>query len=357
MPFVFDPNERFIRRTVLFLLFAGVLGGVMATTLHLMQPQPHLVDLIVPPVMTVVLLGLLIHLYRSPSSFMPVIWTGFFVGLLGIAIPAWIYTITAWRNPGLTLVGTLPPITSLLLPLLMGMIVFLRPRQMLTAACVAWLLVAAPILIYLAFHHQELWSPRGLDMVITLGPVMLMVVIFIPFQRGVEKWVIRLKRERAQAQALAERDALTGLYNRRAGESFLANLLAAPDPSDALILFDIDRFKTINDTHGHPVGDAVLREVAARCAALLRKSDVFARWGGEEFLILVRGSGEAGAKRVADDLRKAISAEPIETVGKVTASFGVSRFQNDDTLASWLKRADEGLYEAKETGRDRVVGR
>lgn len=355
MPFVFDPKERFIRRTVLFLLATGVLGGILATVLHLMQPHPHPIDLILPPLMAAVMLGLFIRLYRNPGSFMVVLWTGFLCGLVGIAVPAWLDTITAWRNPSVSLVATLPPITSLLLPLLMSMIVFLRPRQMLAAAAVAWLLVAAPILVYLAFHHHELRSPRGLDMVITLGPVMLMVVIFIPFHRGVEKWVTRLQRERTQAQKLAERDVLTGLYNRRAGENFLANLLASPDPSDALILFDIDRFKNINDSHGHPVGDAVLREVAQRCGSLLRKSDVFARWGGEEFLVLVRGSGDAGVIRVAEDLREAISAGPIESVGIVTASFGVARFHAKDTLPTWLKRADEALYEAKNTGRDRVV--
>lgn len=357
MPFVFDPKERFIRRTVLFLLLTGVLGGILATGLHLTQPNPQAVDLVLPPMMAMVMLALFVHLYRSPGSFMLVIWTGFLCGLVGIAVPAWLDTLTAWRNPSVSLVGTLPPITSLLLPLLMGMIVFLRPRQMLAAAAVAWLLVAAPILVYLAFHHHELRSPRGLDMVITLGPVMLMVVIFIPFHRGVEKWVARLQRERTHSQKLAERDVLTGLYNRRAGENFLANLLASPDPSDALILFDIDRFKLINDTHGHPMGDAVLREVARRCGSLLRKSDVFARWGGEEFLVLVRGSGEAGVIRVAEDLREAISAGPIESVGIVTASFGVARFHAKDTLPTWLKRADEAVYEAKNAGRDRVVGR
>jgi diguanylate cyclase (GGDEF)-like protein len=228
---------------------------------------------------------------------------------------------------------------------------------LLAIAAGAWLFIAAPVLAYLATHHHELTAPRGLDMVITLGPVTFMVVIFIPFQRGIEHWITRLQSERALAQAQAERDALTGLYNRRAGERFLADALDAPEDSDVLILLDIDRFKNINDTYGHPVGDAVLREVAQRCAVLLRKSDVFARWGGEEFLVLIRGTGEAGVIRVADDLRAAISATPIAPAGTITASFGVARYQASDTVASWLSRVDEALYEAKLTGRDRVVGR
>lgn len=192
-------------------------------------------------------------------------------------------------------------------------------------------------------------------MVITLGPVMLMVVLFIPFHRGMEQRMEQLREDRARAQALAERDALTGLYNRRAGETFLANLLSGPEDSDALILFDIDHFKSINDNFGHPVGDAVLKEVAARGASLLRKNDIFARWGGEEFLVLIRGSGEAGIVRVADDLRQVIGEAPIEPVSKVTASFGVARFRRGDSMQTWLARADQALYEAKRAGRDRVV--
>jgi diguanylate cyclase (GGDEF)-like protein len=192
---------------------------------------------------------------------------------------------------------------------------------------------------------------------IVLGPVTFMVVIFIPYQRGIELWIAKLQHARAHAESLADRDALTGLYNRRAGERCLADVLEAPDDSDVLILFDVDRFKHINDTHGHPAGDAVLREIAQRCSALLRKSDVFARWGGEEFLVLVRGTGEAGVFRVADALRQAISAAPIATVGTVTASFGVACFCAQDSLVSWLVRADAALYDAKQSGRDRVVGR
>ena len=88
----------------------------------------------------------------------------------------------------------------------------------------------------------------------------------------------KLTTANAALEELSQRDGLTGLYNRRAGENLLAKLVASPERSDALVLFDIDHFKRINDTHGHPVGDEVLRQVARRCEGLLRKEDVFARW-------------------------------------------------------------------------------
>lgn len=342
------------------MLLVIVLSALLAFALHVMQTDRHLLDLILPPLLAFIMLGLFAWLYRRPDALLQVMWGAMWCALAGLAIPAWYYVLAAWRVPQGTLVGTLPPITALLVPLLLVMIVFLRPRRLLELAVGSWLAVATPILAYLVTHPAELAMPRGLDMVIALGPVTLMVVIFIPYQRGIEHWIARLEHERAQAQSFAERDTLTGLYNRRAGERFLADVLDTPHESgetDVLILFDIDRFKSVNDTHGHPAGDAVLREVALRCNTLLRKSDVFARWGGEEFLVLIRGAGEAGVMRVADALRTAISAEPISSVGTVTASFGVAALLAGDSAESWIARADQALYEAKTTGRDRVVGR
>lgn len=351
------PTERFLRRTVLSMLLVVALSALLAFVLHALQTDRRPLDLILPPLLALIMLGSFVWLYRQPQSLLPVIWVATLCAVAGLAIPAWYYTVAAWPAAQGTLVGSLPPITSLLVPVLLVVIVFLRPRRLLAVATGIWLIVATPILVYLAAHPDELATPRGLDMVLALGPVTLLMVIFIPYQHGIEHWISRLQHERAQAQSFAERDTLTGLYNRRAAERFLADLLDAPDHNDTLILFDIDRFKSINDTHGHPAGDAVLRAVAQRCAALLRKSDVFARWGGEEFLVLARGADEAGMMGVADALCTAISAEPIGAVGTVTASFGVAPLFAADTADSWVKRADEALYEAKTTGRNRVVGR
>jgi diguanylate cyclase (GGDEF)-like protein len=185
--------------------------------------------------------------------------------------------------------------------------------------------------------------------------VALVFMVYIPFQRGIQRWVGLLQAERARAQALAERDGLTGLYNRRAGENLLANLVSSPERSDALVLFDIDHFKRINDTHGHQAGDEVLRQVARRCEGLLRGDDVFARWGGEEFLVLVRGTREDGGINAAEHLRLAVCSEPIDPAGTVSASFGVARFRPGDTLVTWIARADSALYAAKSAGRNRVV--
>jgi len=279
---------------------------------------------------------------------------GCLVGLLGLAIPAWYYPLYA-SSRGLRMVDVLPPMAPALLPLILVMIVFLRPRSAFLAAAGTWALVAVPLLGYLLAHPDELRTPRGLDLVVMLGPVVVMVIAFIPFQRGIEQWVTALQGERARMQHLAERDGLTGLYNRRASENLMREFLAKPMADDGLILFDIDRFKLVNDQHGHAVGDEVLRQVARRCEAVLRRDDIFARWGGEEFLVLARGSHPDGVQQVAEKLRAAIAAEPVEGVGVVTASFGAASIAAGETLAGWVERADAALYRAKQAGRNRVV--
>lgn len=348
-------HERFFRVTLLSLLIASALGTGLAALAHHWQPNADTLNRWLPGLLCVAYVALSITLWRFPDKLISVVWAGFVTGLVGIATPAWVFSLAAWQPGAAPLTETLPPISAALLPFLLAMILFTPPRQLFRAALVAWAVTAGPILAWLIGHPDAMLSPRGLDMLITLGPVTLMVVLFIPFHRGMEQRMDQLHQERARAQALAERDALTGLYNRRAGETFLSNMLSGPDDADALILFDIDHFKSINDNFGHDVGDAVLKEVAARCATLLRKNDIFARWGGEEFLVLIRGSGEAGIVRVADDLRQVVCEAPIEPVSKVTASFGVARFRRGDSMQSWLKRADDALYAAKRAGRDRVV--
>lgn len=156
---------------------------------------------------------------------------------------------------------------------------------------------------------------------------------------------------RLAAQALT--DELTGLGNRRA----LLEACAGPFDRLAVVVFDIDDFKGVNDSHGHAVGDAVLREVAARCRRHVRGDDLLGRLGGDEFVVLLRGAGAHGAQRVAAALRDAVAAEPIDANGVtvvVTISLGIAAAPPED-LEELLTRADRALYEDKGTRRDGVM--
>jgi diguanylate cyclase (GGDEF)-like protein len=341
-----DLQERLVRLTGMWVLAAGGVAAAVACYLHLQQAQPHALDVGMSAGLAIAFFGLLAYLWlnEAPLALMRASWLGFFVALAGLTLPAWYYSLLAWRDPAQSFIDNYPPISAALLPLFLGLVVLLRPQRMFAIAVGCWLLVAGPVLAYLLSHPFELDTPRGRDLLVTLGPVALVFMAYIPFQRGIDRWVGFLQKERSRMQALAERDGLTGLYNRRAGENLLSKLVASPERSDALVIFDIDHFKRINDTHGHPVGDEVLRQ-----------EDVVARWGGEEFLVLVRGTRDDGAANAAEHLRSAVCGTPIEPVGTVSASFGVARFRPNDTVHSWVARADSALYAAKSGGRNRVA--
>lgn len=161
---------------------------------------------------------------------------------------------------------------------------------------------------------------------------------------------------------LAHRDPLTAVANRRAFEDALAREIArairAGTPL-AAVLIDVDRFKQVNDAHGHPAGDAVLAAVAARAQAALRASDLLARLGGEEFGVLLPGADLAQAAEAAERIRARIAGAPVDALGHalaVTVSLGCAvLLAGEEDGRGLLARADAKLYEAKRGGRDRVA--
>jgi diguanylate cyclase (GGDEF)-like protein len=155
-------------------------------------------------------------------------------------------------------------------------------------------------------------------------------------------------------QILARTDALTGLANRMAMTETLEAQLLQPEGL-CVVMLDIDQFKGINDRHGHDVGDAVLQAVAHRLRSALRRGDTLGRWGGEEFLLLMRAERLADALHAVERLREAMAAEPFDHAGTVTASFGIAQASPGDTAGRVLQRADAALYDAKHLGRNRVM--
>ena len=156
----------------------------------------------------------------------------------------------------------------------------------------------------------------------------------------------------------AERDALTGLVNRRGFERRLVGTLAAGETGAALLYLDVDRFKSINDTDGHNVGDQVLVTVANTLAANLRASDCVGRWGGDEFLVLMLGVPDDRLLRLADKLRQLVGQSQVTVDGRrvsVTLSIGATLLHAGDTIETAVKRADAQLYESKRAGRNRVT--
>ncbi len=162
----------------------------------------------------------------------------------------------------------------------------------------------------------------------------------------------------AELTQKAHFDQLTGLVNRRFMDELLFNEIERcrryRNPMTVLLL-DIDHFKSINDTFGHDVGDRVLEAVASRLKGAVRSVDSVARWGGEEFIVMLAETNLSSALVVGENIRKTVERGEYALNRPVTVSIGVSQFKKDDTVDSLLKRADIALYDAKERGRNQVV--
>ena len=169
-----------------------------------------------------------------------------------------------------------------------------------------------------------------------------------------------LKRQSVDLHRLALSDTLTGLPNRHAIMGALESAIAeacSQNTSLGVVICDVDHFKAINDTHGHLAGDAVLAAFGARCSAAIAPPEAAGRYGGEEFLVVLRGDPHAIRDRLGA-IRRVLVGEPFQLLDRtdrtVTCSFGLAFLRGDDTLFTLLARADAALYRAKANGRDRV---
>ena len=167
---------------------------------------------------------------------------------------------------------------------------------------------------------------------------------------------INLLHRQLKEQAVT--DKLTGLFNRHLLETSLQQAVAQHQRLDiplSLISLDIDHFKMVNDRHGHDVGDDVLRKLGTILKGRFRGSDLAFRTGGEEFLVLLYNSDAKQGAQIAETLRADVEGQSLLPGQSLTISLGVAGYQPDLTIEDWLKTADERLYTAKQTGRNRVV--
>ncbi|WP_158584065.1 GGDEF domain-containing protein [Salinibius halmophilus] len=163
--------------------------------------------------------------------------------------------------------------------------------------------------------------------------------------------LLNVKKEELEKKAT--RDPLTGALNRNGLESFLLGDLNNEQICVSVIFMDIDHFKRINDTYGHGFGDEVLRRFVDVVTNNTRGGDLLARWGGEEFVLLLPNTNLSKATEIAEKLRRAIADKPLMDEVNVTSSFGVAELK-EETFESFFKRADDALYRSKETGRNKV---
>lgn len=166
-----------------------------------------------------------------------------------------------------------------------------------------------------------------------------------------------IEMEMFKIQRQADTDKLTGIFNRNRFDRLVEREiehLKGTKKSTVLVMFDIDYFKKINDTHGHIVGDEVLKDLVRLVHKNIRFNDIFARWGGEEFVIMATDTGIKEAELFCNKLREIIKHAKFAQTISLTCSFGIAPLLESDTVKKAINRVDEALYEAKRNGRDRV---
>jgi len=157
---------------------------------------------------------------------------------------------------------------------------------------------------------------------------------------------------------LSEKDSLTGIYNKRKFKEICENSMLEADRYNkelSFIFFDIDNFKKVNDTFGHDIGDIVLMEISNIVRHEIRKSDYFARWGGEEFVLILPETDIKSALMVAEKIRKSIEDFEFPVVGRVTVSIGVTSYKSNEEYSDLFKRLDDAVYMAKSQGKNTVI--
>jgi polar amino acid transport system substrate-binding protein len=209
---------------------------------------------------------------------------------------------------------------------------------------------------WVTVHMQEGYSK---EKVLRYSIVAIIVFILLLF------WMITLfvqiqKRKKAEKalEKLATIDKLTCIYNRYMIDNSLSEQIEIAKRYNkhlSIIFFDIDHFKEVNDIYGHKAGDTVLRKLSDLVKNKKRKSDIFGRWGGEEFMLVLPETDIKRAELIAQTLREEIEKYYFEKVGHITCSFGVTQTKKEDTMDTLMKRVDEALYRAKKEGRNRVI--
>jgi diguanylate cyclase (GGDEF)-like protein len=169
--------------------------------------------------------------------------------------------------------------------------------------------------------------------------------------------IVSIMQERKALRRLSMTDKLTGLWNRVKLDKLLVTQAATyyrHAETYCVMLLDVDHFKSVNDTHGHNVGDAVLIELANILQTSVRTNDIVGRWGGEEFMVLLSKSDAAKAEIVAEKIRNSIMHHDFPVVGNITVSIGICEVSQQVSILQMIDRADQALYKAKENGRNQV---
>jgi diguanylate cyclase (GGDEF)-like protein len=282
-------------------------------------------------------------------------WT-FAQQFFGIVVMVWTFAVVGPDRAAV--------IGLLVLILIFGVFAF-RPREMVGLAVLTLAMLAAAM--FWQHLHDRFAPPVSVSIfqfcyaALAIGPVCVISSQINGLQRALAGKKEALENALEQIRRLAESDDLTGLMNRRAMAAMMRLELRGQHkvpPTIAIALIDIDFFKSVNDKYGHQMGDEVLRRFAEVGKSTLRAGDMFARWGGEEFLMMLQDTSAKQGMECLERVRHALAATSFDDISpglRITISAGVTDLHLHDTLERAVERADQAMYGAKQSGRDRVI--
>ena len=345
--------DRLMRRVVLLMFGAGVLSVLAIWHMELTDGTIGAMERIGYPSMVLIFSASFLALWRFPRVLVWVRWIGFLTITLLLLLDLWVQM----RGPG-ALLGNYNALTLWnWLPLCYAMAFFmLQPRHAFVAA--------ASMLAFFAFctvmRGAAGTTYAGTDRSLMINTLISHAVLVVCLTGMVWlKHVVTVQGEQAtRLNLLAATDPLTGLSNRRLTLQLLDQLAREGrlERGSVVLLCDLDHFKQINDGWGHAMGDQVLVAVSSALRASTRDADTVARWGGEEFLVVLPNTRDGEPSELAERLRAKVEALQVadrhQCPVPVTLSIGIATLCAGETGSMWLKRADEALYRAKADGRN-----
>jgi diguanylate cyclase (GGDEF)-like protein len=348
--------DRLMRRVVLVMFAAGVMAVLAIWAMEVSDDTIDPFNRFGYPAMAVVFGASLVALWRFPRVLRHVRWVGFLCVTTVLLLNLWVQV-----HLPLPLVANYNAVTLLnWLPLCYAMAFFmLESRQAFLAA--AAILTFFALCTALRGSAATTYALQDRSLMINTLISHAVLVICLTGLLWLKHVVTMQGEQASRLNLLAATDPLTGLANRRRTLQQLDQLARDNrlDLAPVILLADLDHFKRINDECGHEVGDQVLVAVSAALRASTREADTVARWGGEEFLVLLPNTREGEAVELAERLRARIEALVVvdrrQRAVPVSMSIGVARLCANETGSTWLRRADEALYGAKDAGRNRCV--
>lgn len=349
---IHDDETKITVSAVYRLLIASFFTSTVFAIFFNIYPTAHIIDSIIPSIDALLLLIVLIYFHYNPHTNINKIIVFYIIFFILTFSPTTIYyVLMAWDNEW-RFVDEYPPITSLMMAIIMLGIIML-PKQYKRYIVLMWASIALPIITYLLSHPDELQTPRGYELIGTFGPASLLLYVAFPYQKSIRRHINKVTGDLRRYELEAGRDYLTDIYNRRGLSLWLGQL--KHDDNIGVLLIDVDHFKQINDRHGHSIGDRILVEVASRLRTIYFEKHTIARWGGEEFAVILVNPKTNTLPFIGSMFQHTLGTLPYKSVGKVTVSVGVSTIAHHDSFLDLIDQADTALYTAKNNGRNQSV--